>query len=75
MQFKALDLDVGSTTCDSVTGTSPSPRLETMHSMRGRSRRWEEYEKDLAETSTKHRIHMRKLKPNNGKTEAVKGED
>ncbi|CAK45818.1 uncharacterized protein An08g11480 [Aspergillus niger] len=68
-------LDVGSPTWGPDTETSPSLRSETMHSMRGRSRRWEEYETDLLNTPTKHRTHMENFKPNDGKTEVAKGED
>ncbi|OJZ79649.1 hypothetical protein ASPFODRAFT_714066 [Aspergillus luchuensis CBS 106.47] len=58
-----------------LNDTFPSSRPETMHFMRGGSRRWEDYEKDLSMTPTKNKSHVRDFNPKGWKTEAEKGKD
>lgn len=43
--------------------------------MRGRSRRWEDYKKDLSITPTKNKSDVRDFNLKNGKTEAEKAKD
>ncbi|PYH63982.1 uncharacterized protein BO88DRAFT_447329 [Aspergillus vadensis CBS 113365] len=58
-----------------LNDTFLSSRPETMHFMRGGSRRWEDYEKDLSMTPTKHKSHVRDFDQKGGKTEAEEGKD